>query len=224
MIAGNGTGVDISGGSGAVTNFATIETGGYGTYFGAGGSVTNFGTIRGARGGVAFFGTSDGTVTNAGTIIGGNGGAVQFGGGDDRLVADPGAVFIGKVDGGSGNNTLELAAGAGPGLLSGLGTNFVNFGSVVFDPGAPWTVTLDNPAAFTGTISGFAKGDFIDLTGMAATGVSYSGGVLTVLNGSSVVATLNLAGPPTPPPISPSVPTVMAARTSELRSAFRRPT
>jgi hypothetical protein len=200
LIAGGGSnqyaGVAIFGGLGSVTNFGTIRGRTSALILGAGGSVANFGTIDGPFSGSGIMlGALASTVTNAGAIIGSSGTAVQFGGGDDLLVADPGAVFMGKVDGGGGNNTLELAAGAGPGLLSGLGTNFVNFGSVVFDPGAPWTVTLDNPAAFTGTISGFAKGDFIDLTGTAATGVSYSGGVLTVLNGSSVVVTLNLAGP-----------------------------
>jgi hypothetical protein len=182
-------------GSGTVTNFGTI----YGTYWdgvelGAGGSVINFGTIYGPHAAVEYLGTLAGTVTNAGTIIGGSSGwAVRFGGGDDLLVADPGAVFIGKVDGG-GYSTLELAAGAGMGTLPGLGTSFVNFASVVFDPGAAWTVTLDDPAAFTGTISGFASGDIIDLTGRAATNVTYSSGVLTVLNGDATVATLNLAG------------------------------
>jgi hypothetical protein len=182
-------------GSGTVTNFGTI----YGTYWdgvelSAGGSVTNFGTIYGPHAAVEFFGTLAGTVTNAGTIIGGSSGwALGFGGGDDLLVVEPSAVFVGKVDGGGGNNTLELAAGAGPGLLSGLGTSFVNFASVVFDANAAWTVTLDDPTAFTGTISGFASGDFIDLTGRVATDVSYSGGVLTVLNGPDVVATLNVA-------------------------------
>jgi hypothetical protein len=250
LIGGPGNGVDISGSSGTVTNFGTIQSGSYGvrlaaggtvtnaqggwiqgdypaavalwgggtvtnfgtiygTYWdgvelGPGGSVTNFGTIYGPHAGVAYIGTLAGTVTNAGAIIGGSSGtAVQFGGGDDLLVVDPGAVFlgrvdgalfVGKVDGGGGNNTLELAPGAGPGLLSGLGTSFVNFASVVFDPGAAWTVTLDDPAAFTGTISGFASGDIIDLTGRAATNVTYSSGVLTVLNGDATVATLNLAG------------------------------
>jgi hypothetical protein len=183
-------------GGGTVINFGTI----YGTYWdgvelGPGGSVTNFGTIYGPHAAVEYLGTLAGTVTNAGTIIGGSSGtAVQFGGGDDLLVVDPGAVFIGKVDGGGGNSTLELAAGAGMGTLPGLGTSFVNFASVVFDPGAAWTVTLDDPAAFTGTISGFASGDIIDLTGRAATNVTYSSGVLTVLNGDATVATLNLAG------------------------------
>ena len=199
LIAGGGSnnyaGVAILGGVGTVTNFGTIQGRTSAVILGAGGNVANFGTIDGPFSGSGIMlGALASTVTNAGTIIGSSGTAVQFGGGDDLLVVDPGAVFVGKVDGGGGHNTLELAAGAGPGLLSGLGTSFVNFGTVTFDTGAVWTVTLDNPAAFTGTISGFSSGDILDLTGAVATGVNYSGGVLALLNGSTTVATINLAG------------------------------
>ena len=159
-----------------------------------GGAVTNFGSISGGIG-IDFsrYGSAAGTVLNVGTITGNNGTAVLFGGGDDRLVVDPGAVFVGKVDGGAGSNTLELAAGTGTGTLAGLGTSFVNFGTVKFDAGASWTVTL--PTAFTGTISGFAPADIIDLTGLAPTGLSliYSGGTLTVRNNVNTV-TLTLPG------------------------------
>ena len=193
-IKGYNNGVLIYGGNSTVTNFGTIESlGGAGVDLQAGGNVENFGTIGAGVIGIEFAGTLAGTVTNAGTIAG-HYGAVLFGGGDDLLVVDPGAAFIGKVDGGGGNNTLELAAGTGAGTLGGLGTSFVNFGSVVFDANAAWTVGLDNPAAFTGTISGFASGDFLDLTGRSANSVSYSGGVLTVFNDANVVATLNLVG------------------------------
>jgi len=102
-------------------------------------------------------------------------------------------VFIGTVDGGGGSNVLELAAGTGDRTLSGLGTSFANFETVVFDANANWTVTVDNTAAFTGMISGFAAGDILDLTGKAATGATYAGGVLTVQNGGTIVAAFNLA-------------------------------
>ncbi len=83
-------------------------------------------------------GTTSGIVTNAGTIgatgaardrhrhprdrrqhqpmpamIAGHGGdALLFGVGNDKLIVDPGAVFVGTVDGGAGSNTLGLAAPA----------------------------------------------------------------------------------------------------------------
>jgi len=189
-VKGVAEGIILDAGGSTANGQSGSITGDIGVLLSAG-SVANFGTISGERDGVEAF---SGTVTNAGAIIG-NRDAVLFGAGDDLLVVDPGAVFVGKVDGGAGNNTLELAQGTGTGMLSGLGTSFVNFGTVVFDAGAPWTVTLDDPAAFTGTIWGFANGDFIDLTGRIADGVNYSGGVLTVLNGPNVVAAINLAGP-----------------------------
>jgi hypothetical protein len=218
-----GTGISI-GGTGTVVNFGTIAGNAPGDMMGAlaygvslfqgsvtnnenglitaydygvgighsSGTVTNFGTIEGSIG-VDFYGTLPSTVENAGTIIGHGGTAVQFGIANDRLIVDPGAVFVGTVDGAGGSDVLELAAGTGNKTLSGLGTSFANFETVVFDANAGWTVMLDYPA-FTGTILGFAAGDTLDLTGRPATGVTYSGGVLTVQNGGTVVATLNLAG------------------------------
>src|SRR5204863_390345 len=47
-------------------------------------------------------------------------------------------------DGGGGSNTLELRAGATAGTVG----NFVNFGHILVDPGATWTVE------FSGTGSG----------------------------------------------------------------------
>jgi hypothetical protein len=216
-----GMGVYIEGGSGTVVNFGTIagvsggeimsgyangvslfqgsvtnNEGGLITGYDAAvlishGSVENFGTIEGSIG-VDFYGALPSTMENGGTIRGDGGTAVQFGGADDRLIVDPGAVFVGTVDGAGGSDVLELAAGTGNKTLSGLGTNFVNFETVVFDTNAGWTATFDN--AFTGTISGFAAGDILDLIGKAATGVTYAGGVLTVQNGGTVVAAFNLAG------------------------------
>ena len=62
-------------------------------------------------------------MTNAGTISGGTY-AIDFAGsGTNRLVVDPGAVFVGKVTGGSGTNTLELASGTGS--ISGSGHRLV---------------------------------------------------------------------------------------------------
>jgi hypothetical protein len=116
------------------------------------------------------------------------------GAGDDRFVFKPGNFDGDTVDGGAGNNTLELAAG-GAGTLNGLGTNFVNIGTVVLDANATWAIGIGNPAAFTGTISGFVPGDTFDLTNFAFNSAGSaklgSGNVLRIdENGSTV--TINL--------------------------------
>lgn len=136
------------------------------------------------------------TVTNAGTIDGG------FELGSGRLIVDPGAVFAGSrpFSGGVAGSVLELAQGAGgAGTLSGLGTLITDFASLQFDPDAQWTVIGNDGSSGFGSISitGFAAGDTIELTGITATGSGYSGGVLTI-NEAAGSATLNLTGSFTP--------------------------
>ena len=82
-------------------------------------------------------------MTNAGTISGGSY-AIDFAGSaTNRLVVDPGAVFVGRVIGGSGTNTLELASGTGS--IGGVGTgSFNNFQVVAVDTGASWTLNGAN--------------------------------------------------------------------------------
>lgn len=145
-----GIGVQIDSDAGTVTNSAAIIGSGIGVALYGGGSVTNLagGTISGA----AFLGVNivhgDGTVTNAGTIIGSSTDAVLFEGDyNDRLIVDPGAVFLGgrAANGGFGSNTLELAVGnASAGTLSGLGTSYVGFQTAQVDPGATWTLASSN--------------------------------------------------------------------------------
>ena len=91
----------------------------------------------------------------------------QFGGTgfSNRLIADPGAVFIDGVDGGGG--VLELASAASAGTLSGFGASFTNFSTLQFDAGAAWTVSGNAGLGALG-ISGFTDGDTIDLTGFVA--------------------------------------------------------
>jgi hypothetical protein len=189
-------GVEIGGSAGSVVNDGTIIGAIFdGVYLRSGGSVTNAasGSITGASFGVDL--PAGGTLTNAGTIGGGTlGEAVTFGGtGTNRLVLDPGYGFSGLVSGStSASNTLELASAASSGAVSGLGTEFVNFGPIVFDAGAEWSIA-GNTAGLAGTISGFALGDTIEVTGVTATGSSFVGGVLT-LHESVGSATLDLPG------------------------------
>jgi hypothetical protein len=84
--------------------------------------------------------TVNGTLSNFGAVIGGGATEVAFGNGTERLILGPGETFGGTVVGGGVNSTIELAAGTGAGTLNALGTNFTNFGTVVVDAGATWTV------------------------------------------------------------------------------------
>lgn len=175
----------------------TIPPNGAGIVLSGGGNVINQsgGVVSGYDGIDGKFGAL--TLSNAGTIAGTQY-AVLFSAvyGND-LVVDPGAVFSGVVSGGNpigsaAISTLELASGAFAGTLSGIGTQFLDFGSIVFDPGADWFVS-GNTAGLAGTISGFAAGDTLQLTGVTETGFSYVDGVLTLTEASGG-ATIDLSG------------------------------
>jgi len=112
-----GTGTPISQGvflqsGGNITNTTSGQIQGFGgVYLLGGGTITNFGTIVGTLSRGICLG-SGGTVTNAGTISGGNGTAVDFASGNgNRLIVDPGAVFTGIVNAGTGS-VLEMASAA----------------------------------------------------------------------------------------------------------------
>jgi hypothetical protein len=133
----------------------------------AGGTVSNNvnSTIEGFRYGVYIGGA--GTVTNAGTIgstypdAAAN--AVVFASLDpsNLLIVDPGAVFTGNIVGGAG--TVELASAASAGTLSGFdGTSITNFGSLVFDPGAQWSISGTKVGLEGLPIIGFDSNDTID--------------------------------------------------------------
>ncbi len=109
------------------------------------------GTITGGPFGiVTYFQT---TVTNYGTISGS-----QFAvdnstaGFANRVIDEPGSRFVGTVTGGNtiGSSivsTLELASTASKGTLTGLGTQFIDFGQVAVDAGASWTLTSTDTIA-----------------------------------------------------------------------------
>ena len=106
-----------------------------------------------------------GTVTNAGTIVGG----IDFAGtGSNLLVLDPGGIVASATASASAGNMLELASGASAGTVTGLGSQFLNFGSLQFDTGADWFVA-GNTAGLAGPISGFARGDMIELDSITVT-------------------------------------------------------
>ena len=161
----------------------------------AGGILINqsSGTISG-YGGDAVVVAGAGTVVNAGTLTATNA-AVMFNGTfANRLVIDPGAVFIGTVIGAHSPSTLELASGASSGTITNFGSQFGSFGTIAFDPGADWFISSD-PAGVGGLITGFNQGDTIQIAGLTAASSAFSNGVLTLTGSGSVTsATLDLAG------------------------------
>ncbi len=174
---------------GLVTNAASASIAGSyaGVFiFGGAGTVANDGSIAGGSVGVKL--AAGGTLTSAGTIIGKSGTAVEFGGGGPGLlVLEPGFAITGAVSGSTGvSDTLVLASAASAGVLTGLGTKFVNFGSIVLDAGATWaisgTVTVGQSLVSAGDV----------------TGATIDGGRLVVAAGAAVAATgaggLTIAG------------------------------
>ena len=210
----SGAAVYSTGAGVSVNNAATMAgagVNGFGVALLAGGLVSNAGTgtIDSSQGSGISIAGGAGTVINAGSIAGGGADAVLFAGGfPDLLVADPGAVFAGTVDGGNTIgativSTLELASAASAGTLSGLGTQVIDFARITIDAGASWTLNgtivsgetlafagpgaylhLDNPGGVAGTITNFDIGETIDLKGVNPASVIYSGGTLSFGGGS----------------------------------------
>jgi hypothetical protein len=98
--------------------------------------------------------------------------AIDFAGsGTNRLVVDPGAVFIGLVEANTtASNTMELASSSGAGTITGIGSQFTGFGTIELDSGAQWTIDGNAAGLASGeTIIGFAAGDTIDIAGLTLT-------------------------------------------------------
>jgi hypothetical protein len=164
--------------------------------------VLNAGTIKGdaSHPGVYLKG---GTVTDSGTIGGAY--AINFfngGGRTNRVILDPGAVFNG-TRGNFGNeylgtgtyaNTLELATGTSQGTVTGLGATS-GLGTIAFDAGAHWLVGGNTAGLGNGrTITGFATGDTIDLTGFVAVSKTFASNTLVLTDASNNHATLDVVG------------------------------
>jgi hypothetical protein len=117
----------------------------------------------------------------AGTIAVDNDGTILALGGGGLTIGGP-LFGKGTVDSGMGNLTLDGRVGKNESVILGA-------------PGE--TLSLGAASAFAGKIEGFAKGDAIDLTGVAAslvTGISFSDGVLTVSE-SAASYTFTFANP-----------------------------
>ncbi len=111
------------------------------------------------------------TIANAGQIIAGSGGTLALAG----SITGTGSMGI------QSGATLDVSGSA------------VASQTTVFDNGAN-TLALGDAAQFAGRILDFAAGDAIDLLGKAATKLSYTTGLLTISNGSTLVARLGIKG------------------------------
>jgi Tryptophan-rich Synechocystis species C-terminal domain len=199
-ITGQVDGVFAQGGVATLSNAGSIvATAGAGADLEGGGSITNLAgaTISGSTFGVFLTGGS-GTVTNAGTISGGTY-AIDFAGSaTNRLVVDPGAVFVGKVIGGSGTNTLELASGTG--TIGAVGTgSFNNFQVLAVDTGATWTLSGANIAPTVldnGTVSIAGSLDVSTAIDASSTGLFQLGSAATleVAAATGTTAHINFQG------------------------------
>lgn len=138
-------------------------------------SVVNTGKILADIGTINFQGTltNDGTVTaTAATVLVSS--VLNEGSGDH------GAFDIGT------NGTVSV------------GTSIaVDAGQTFAFTGSNGTLRIYDPAAFGGTVTGFAAGDTIDLGDIQANGLSYSGGVLTVTEtqNGTLEATYTISAP-----------------------------
>lgn len=230
-ISGGGDGVYIRNAAGTVINTGNITGGLQGVYL-YGGSVTNSagGTITGVNAGVSVENAgatviNNGTITasagpgvslvsgggnklvNTGAITGNAGQAVVLGGasGGNLLVSYPGAVFTGSVVGNGPNNTLELASAASIGVISGLGSKFTGFNTIVVDAGAQWSLYGSNTIAAgttlieLGTLSGTGTlendGTIItDPSTIAFDGVIVGSGTINIGAGSNVTFNGGVSG------------------------------
>jgi hypothetical protein len=209
-----GAGVVLDGGT--LRNFGTVEggAGGTGATEGTAGVAVQFGTLASTlvlEPGAAFVGLvaadaaaadvlrlagTGGTLTGLGTEFTGfsdvteNAGAIWTLAGANTLdsgagLRDLGALTVsGTLTGGA---VLIGAAGtlAVTGSLDAATVHFAPGGDAVLDVGADGSVAS--------TLTGFSGGDVIDVA-RAATTLSYLGGTLTLLDGSTAVAAFAVAG------------------------------
>lgn len=156
-------------------------------------TIVNTGNINADTYGVI---VTDGTVIDSGLIEGGR--SVYFYGGSsayNRLILDPGAQIEGVASAKSGA-VLELSGTAGSaGKITGIGTNFLNFNTIQFDPGASWLLAGDAAGLAAGqTITGGGAGDTIMLAGFTATSDTYVSGTGLELSNGSTHETLDIKG------------------------------
>jgi hypothetical protein len=105
------------------------------------------------------------------------------------VVSGLGTVDLTAANSFTGGIALDLSATLELGTSGAAGGGAIKFGAV-----STATLKLDSGVTVANTISGFHAGDTIDLAGLTATSDQYAGGVLTLFNGTTQVASLSIAG------------------------------
>jgi hypothetical protein len=206
-LSANGNDIVFLQTQGTIFNYGlAINTNATGLYLQGGGVVVNgaTGTISTdpAVSGIGVRLNAVGTVTNAGTIIGGTGGAVGFEATStaNELIVDPGAVFQGGINGGTG--LLALASAASAGVLGTFGSSGItNFSTLQFDSGSKWTIKGNATTVTSGgfgsmVMTGFTSTDTIDLLNFSFSGASetFANNALILTNSAAQHATLHIQG------------------------------
>ena len=184
-----------------------------------GGTLTNNGTVS-ATGSGSTLAIQDTLFNNAGTLVAGDGDAVSVSAGFSNTgtvgISGAGTLTLGTTSNSllSNNGTISIAsagtfvadgslAGSGVLTLASFGVaDMYNTGNTTIFLDGRGEMVMEEPMTFTGTIAGFQHGDKIDLVATPVTNVSYTpdpaqpsnGGVLTLKNGTTVEAALNLEG------------------------------
>lgn len=195
--AAGAVGVSIDGGT--FSNTGTIQGGGGGNGY----YYNNFTPGRPGAGGAGVY-LNGGTLITSGFIGGGGGGtenlpdgstaqgaagaAVSFGRQAATLLIDPGATFGGLVQANGVNDVLALG-GTRSATLSGLGTAFTGFTSLLEETGAIWT--LAGSSSFNGAVS--IGGTLTDAGTLALTGTVSGTGTLAVAASATLSASGSLA-------------------------------
>ncbi len=167
---------------------------------------TKSGTIAGGPYGIVLY--NQATVANQGSIGGTEFAVFEANGGYGvRVVASPGAVFSGLVEGSSTSSairgTLELASGATAGtivnfradtLIGGNFSGYMGFGEVLLDGGAAWsfggTVSAPQTMAFGGSSASLT---LLNPASMAGTITGFGAGDTIELAGITDVTGVSLA-------------------------------
>jgi len=155
-------------------------------------------------------GPAGGTFTNDGAFVRGGGGSTDvttaFINADSVTVGAGALNFLGGTTNvgtmtvaGAHLNIAHAISGTGTLDISGGGTLTLGGGSdsgqTVDFMASAGLLALAVPKSFNGTIGGFGTGDTVDLLKTAANHVKFAGGVLSVTNGTTSVASLHLSGP-----------------------------